>query len=341
MTPKKRTTTSSPAITTTTTTPITEDQLKALIAQGVADVVAKRDATRSINGEDSHDSGTGKVVTSNLNLLLEDRGKTSELGCMLLPIGLKSQFKNIIENVPYVPITAGQRKPEGQWTIDERKAANLDQRLKSLIMYVLPDDQMNFVINCLTTKSTWDDLILYYEGPSNVKESRDEEDVLSDDNGMTEVKVFMALADDENVDVGKETNESLVCSTPLPPLEKLAGVEPVSGPKTIKSILKSNSTFKIVTTSRYVVPTGRVKVPAGRYVVPTGKDNVIVSAGRSKVIHAAEDIKVSIPGVERPWLSKAEGFTLPNHDTGRILLAESQVKITDPLVAITDSSVTE
>nr|GEX75319.1 retrovirus-related Pol polyprotein from transposon TNT 1-94 [Tanacetum cinerariifolium] len=29
---------------------------------------------------------------------------------------------------------AGQRKPEGQWTADERKAANLDQQLKSLIM---------------------------------------------------------------------------------------------------------------------------------------------------------------------------------------------------------------
>ncbi|GJX69708.1 putative ribonuclease H-like domain-containing protein [Tanacetum coccineum] len=44
-----------------------------------------------------------------------------------------------------------------------------------------------------------------------------------------------------------------------------------------------------VITSRYVVPTGRVKVPAGRYVVPTGKDNVIVSAGRSKVIPAGSD----------------------------------------------------
>ncbi|GJU05128.1 hypothetical protein Tco_1121558 [Tanacetum coccineum] len=55
---------------------------------------------------------------------------------------------------------------------DERKSANLDQRLKSLIMSVLPDDQMNYVINCLTAKSTWDDLILYHEGPSDVKESR-------------------------------------------------------------------------------------------------------------------------------------------------------------------------
>ncbi|GKC18715.1 hypothetical protein Tco_1020865 [Tanacetum coccineum] len=39
-------------------------------------------------------------------------------------------------------------------------------------------------------------------------------------------------------------DESLVCSTTLPPLEKLAGVEPVFGTKTIKSNLKSNSTFK-------------------------------------------------------------------------------------------------
>ncbi|GKA23622.1 flavonol 3-sulfotransferase-like protein [Tanacetum coccineum] len=65
-----------------------------------------------------------------------------------------------------------KRKLKGQWAGDERKAANLDQRLKSLIMSVLPNDQMNSVINCLTAKSTWDDLILYHDGPSNVKESR-------------------------------------------------------------------------------------------------------------------------------------------------------------------------
>ncbi|GJS20142.1 retrovirus-related pol polyprotein from transposon TNT 1-94 [Tanacetum coccineum] len=40
------------------------------------------------------------------------------------------------------------------------------------------------------------------------------------------------------------TNESSVYSTPLPLLEKLASAKPVSGPKTIKSNLKSNPTFK-------------------------------------------------------------------------------------------------
>ncbi|GKC44984.1 hypothetical protein Tco_1062706, partial [Tanacetum coccineum] len=53
----------------------------------------------------------------------------------------------------------------------------------------------------------------------------------------------------------------------------------------------------IDTTSRYVVPTGRVKVPAGRYVVPTAKDNVTVSAGRSKVIPASRTILVLVKRV--------------------------------------------
>nr|GEW75112.1 hypothetical protein [Tanacetum cinerariifolium] len=56
---------------------------------------------------------------------------------------------------------------------------------------------------------------------------------------------------------------------------------------------------------------------------------------------SADDTKVSIPGVERLLLSEAEGFILPNHDTGRILPAESQRNTTDPSVAVTDSSATD
>ncbi|GJX05878.1 hypothetical protein Tco_0193810 [Tanacetum coccineum] len=56
---------------------------------------------------------------------------------------------------------------------------------------------------------------------------------------------------------------------------------------------------------------------------------------------SADNTKVTIPGVERPWLSEAEGFIMPNHDTGRILPTESQRNTTDPSVAVTDSSVTD
>ncbi|GKB02948.1 putative reverse transcriptase domain-containing protein [Tanacetum coccineum] len=54
----KITTRSTPAITTTPTTSVTDEQLKRLIDQGIADALATRDADRSRNGKDSHDSGT-------------------------------------------------------------------------------------------------------------------------------------------------------------------------------------------------------------------------------------------------------------------------------------------
>ncbi|GJR25739.1 putative reverse transcriptase domain-containing protein [Tanacetum coccineum] len=55
----KRTTRSTPAVTTATTTTITDAQLKALIDQGVANGLTARDAERSQNCEDNHDSSTG------------------------------------------------------------------------------------------------------------------------------------------------------------------------------------------------------------------------------------------------------------------------------------------
>ncbi|GJR40672.1 reverse transcriptase domain-containing protein [Tanacetum coccineum] len=56
--PRTRTKTT-PATETTTTTSITNAQLKALIEQGVADALAARDADRSINGDDNHNSRMG------------------------------------------------------------------------------------------------------------------------------------------------------------------------------------------------------------------------------------------------------------------------------------------
>ncbi|GJW02250.1 reverse transcriptase domain-containing protein [Tanacetum coccineum] len=54
----KRATKATPATETTTTTSVTNAQLKALINQGVADALAARNADRSMNGYDSHNSGT-------------------------------------------------------------------------------------------------------------------------------------------------------------------------------------------------------------------------------------------------------------------------------------------
>ncbi|GKC41611.1 hypothetical protein Tco_1059333, partial [Tanacetum coccineum] len=68
------------------------------------------------------------------------------------------------------------------------------------------------------------------------------------------------------------------------------------------------------------------------------------SSGQKDLIFvksSADDTKVSIPGVERLWLSKAKGFILPNHDTGRILPTESQRNTTESSVAVTNSSVSD
>ncbi|GJW88108.1 putative reverse transcriptase domain-containing protein [Tanacetum coccineum] len=64
----KRTTRSTPATTTTPTTSVTNEQLKRLIDQGVANALAARVADKSRNGKDSRDSGTG--VRDKLLLLM-------------------------------------------------------------------------------------------------------------------------------------------------------------------------------------------------------------------------------------------------------------------------------
>ncbi|GJV95824.1 hypothetical protein Tco_1547401 [Tanacetum coccineum] len=55
----KRTTRSTPAATTATTTTVTNAQLKVMIDQGVTHALAAHDADRNMNGDDSHNSGTG------------------------------------------------------------------------------------------------------------------------------------------------------------------------------------------------------------------------------------------------------------------------------------------
>nr|GEV12058.1 hypothetical protein [Tanacetum cinerariifolium] len=58
MAPRKSTARTSPATTTTTTTPVTDAQLRTLIAQGVAAALAERNADMSRNVDDNNDSGT-------------------------------------------------------------------------------------------------------------------------------------------------------------------------------------------------------------------------------------------------------------------------------------------
>ncbi|GKB18316.1 retrovirus-related pol polyprotein from transposon TNT 1-94, partial [Tanacetum coccineum] len=468
---------------------------------------------------------------------------------------IEPQFENIIKNGLFIHMTAGQRKPEGQWTGDKRKAANLDQRIKSLIMSVLSNDQINSVINCLTAKSTWDDLILYHERPSDVKESRvidlklcyktfkfKEGETLTQtfnrykalmnelvNNGikLSKLKIntsfinglpnkwlsfcqslrntnhvkdseltslFGILKYEENLIDGiyeTKKNKSLVSATPLSTafistsivqdfqdspddeedtrssheylndleeeyqaralvakskrfFKKVPSYQSPFQPKPLSSsqhkpelrptkdfeakynkvkaklaILSSSTSAskaatiknKILIAKAYELDEEEVSSYDNEMVevkllvalaeendaiskegarngemgedlhekelkelttitetwlnssnkvnqciseqIPSQKKRILgvdqlteypSSSGQKDLVFvksSADDTKVSIPGVERRWLSEAEGLILPNHDTGRILPAESQRNTTDPSVVVNDSSATE
>ncbi|GJV37693.1 hypothetical protein Tco_1410170 [Tanacetum coccineum] len=76
-------------------------------------------------------------------------------------------------------------------------------------------------------------------------------------------------------------------NTPLPPLEKLAGAEPVSAPKTIKSILKSNSRFK-ADTLKGVTINDPTSAPA------KGNKNVLASKKNSAPAGKLKNVKLKM-----------------------------------------------
>ncbi|GKD65337.1 retrovirus-related pol polyprotein from transposon TNT 1-94 [Tanacetum coccineum] len=405
-------------------------------------------------------------------------------------LGIEPQFENIIKNGPFIPMTAGQRKPEGQWTGDERKAANLDQRLKSLIMSVLPDDQMNFYFQdspddeedtrssheylndleeeyearALLAKSKWffkkgtqrfisakatDQIECHkcgkkghftrdcwskisvpsYQSPFQPKpfnssqhkpelrptkdfEAKynkvkaklallslsasaskvvtiknkgliaeayewDEEEVSSDDNEMVEVKVLMALAEENDV-IGKEGARNGECvKISMRKVHTLLEIEDNDDRKTYLDYLCINLNYveeqrnNLLSKHRdlvhelnackeqlLVLKQAKLDFLTMRHVnTEILKENKNLITELKELIAITEtwlnsshkvnqciseqipSQKVSIPSVERPWLSKDEGFILPNHDTSRILPAESQRNTTDPLIVVTNSSV--
>ncbi|GJS57923.1 hypothetical protein Tco_0652707 [Tanacetum coccineum] len=237
------------------------------------------------------------------------------------------------------------------------------------------------------------------------------EEVSSDDNEVTEVMVLIALADDENVFVGKESSKNgewvkismrkahtllemeddeegktfldyfcidlnyveeernnLVlkhrdlfqeldtCKEQLLVL-KQAKLDFLTMQHVNTEILKENQNLKKelkeltkimktwLNSSNKVNQCISEQIPDQKKII-LGVDQLYEdpsNSGQKDLVFVkslTNDTNVSIPSVERPWLSEAEGFSLPNHDTGRILPTKSQVKVIDSLVNVTESSIT-
>ncbi|GJR87698.1 putative reverse transcriptase domain-containing protein [Tanacetum coccineum] len=77
MPPTRRTTRTTPATTTTPTTTVTDAQLQALIDQGVAAALAERDASRSRDGDNSHD--INETGGKKANILFASHGEIKKL----------------------------------------------------------------------------------------------------------------------------------------------------------------------------------------------------------------------------------------------------------------------
>ncbi|GJX09344.1 retrovirus-related pol polyprotein from transposon TNT 1-94, partial [Tanacetum coccineum] len=408
-------------------------------------------------------------------------------------IGIEPQFENIIKNGPFIPMTAGQRKPENQWDFQESPVDEEDTRSSQEYLDDLEEEyharallakskrffkkgtqrfsstkatdqtechkcgkKGHFTRDCWskTSVSTYQSPFLskpfispQYKPklrPTKVFEAKynkvkaklallsssalaskapmvknkgliakayewDEEEVSSDDNEMVEVKVLMALAEENDV-VGKESarngewvkifmrkvhtllemednddrkifldylcidlnyvkeprsnllskrrnlvHELNTCKEQLLVL-KQAKLDFLTmqhvNTKILKENKKSRSELKeLKKTKTWLNSSNKVNQCSSEQIPSQKKKSLGVdqltkdpSSSRQKdlvfVKSSADDTKVTIPGVERPWLSEAEGFILPNHDTGRILPAESQRNTTDPSVAVTDSSAT-
>ncbi|GJV60737.1 hypothetical protein Tco_1466837 [Tanacetum coccineum] len=63
-------------------------------------------------------------------------------------------------------------KPKRQWSLEDRKLANQDKRLKGIIISFLPNDVIKSVIKCAIAKAMWNDLILAHKGPSDTRDTK-------------------------------------------------------------------------------------------------------------------------------------------------------------------------
>ncbi|GKA04915.1 hypothetical protein Tco_0684035 [Tanacetum coccineum] len=123
------------------------------------------------------DSRGGSHVTNVSAFDVEDFSSWKDRFLVYLD-GLEPYLLEILENGPFVPKSLLSTstniflKPQKQWSHEDKRLANQDKKLKSIIISCLPNDVMMSVIKCTSAKSMWNDLHLAIEGPSDTRDTK-------------------------------------------------------------------------------------------------------------------------------------------------------------------------
>ncbi|GJU56194.1 retrovirus-related pol polyprotein from transposon TNT 1-94 [Tanacetum coccineum] len=176
----------------------------------------------------------------------------------------------------------------------------------------------------------------------------DEEDVSSDENEMTKVKVLMALANDESVVMEQRSNRVLKHRDLVQELNtykeqllvvKQAKLDFLTTQHVNKKILKENKNLRkelkelTTITKTWLNSSNKVnqciyeQIPSQKKII-LGLDQLTEdpSSFRKKdlvfVESSADDIKVSITGVKQPWLFESKATEYDSADESSILLAK-------------------
>ncbi|GJX17558.1 hypothetical protein Tco_0218390 [Tanacetum coccineum] len=251
-------------------------------------------------------------------------------------IGIEPQFENIIKNGRFIPMTDGQRKSENEWPRDERKAADLDQRLKSS--------------SCLLPKK-WLSLCQCLVSTNNVKD-------------FELVSLFDKLKYKENLidniyKTGK--NKSLVSATSLSTAffsssivqdfqdspdakEDTRSSHEFSSAKQLTKLNVTNVARRVISQETAASKASMVK-NKGLIAEAYEWDKEEVSSDDNEMVEV-KCISEQIPSQKKRILGVDQLTEDPSSsrqkdlDTGRILPAKSQSYTTDPSVNVTDSSKT-
>ncbi|GJT34462.1 hypothetical protein Tco_0924881 [Tanacetum coccineum] len=131
--------------------------------------------------------------------------------------GLKPYLVKILENGPFVAMLALSTstnpltKPQKQWSSKDRRLANHDKRLKHIVISCLPNNVMKSVIKCTTAKDSdldveegtrsrskfLADLNVEFHDRALLANQKRFYKWFGRDEGVTKVKAFMAIAEDD------------------------------------------------------------------------------------------------------------------------------------------------